>query len=105
MQEMSFYLKQLEEQGRSTELYSLVAVSNLPTDCTETLLWTIYGQFGAIESLVMPQYPNGACRGMQTFCQLLWCYGKSVSDLSLSTPSGAPILKIFFLCYQALTNR
>ena len=61
--EMQHYLKRLEMEGRAQELYSLVAVSNLPTDTTEMLLWSLFGQFGAIESLVMPTHVTGMCKG------------------------------------------
>eukprot|EP01061_Rhynchopus_euleeides_P013471 TRINITY_DN2351_c1_g1_i1.p2 TRINITY_DN2351_c1_g1~~TRINITY_DN2351_c1_g1_i1.p2 ORF type:complete len:434 (+),score=195.86 TRINITY_DN2351_c1_g1_i1:168-1469(+) len=62
--DVTFYMDLLEQQGRNEEIYSLVFVSGLPPDTTEALLWTIYGQFGAIETLLMPVYPNGMCKGV-----------------------------------------
>eukprot|EP01059_Diplonema_ambulator_P014045 TRINITY_DN24867_c0_g1_i2.p1 TRINITY_DN24867_c0_g1~~TRINITY_DN24867_c0_g1_i2.p1 ORF type:complete len:352 (+),score=73.88 TRINITY_DN24867_c0_g1_i2:63-1058(+) len=57
--EITDYISHLDP----TEHQTLLTVQNLPLETNETVLWALFGQYGAIAKIHMPSFPNGQCKG------------------------------------------
>eukprot|EP01063_Lacrimia_lanifica_P016897 TRINITY_DN2352_c0_g1_i3.p1 TRINITY_DN2352_c0_g1~~TRINITY_DN2352_c0_g1_i3.p1 ORF type:complete len:430 (+),score=164.74 TRINITY_DN2352_c0_g1_i3:135-1424(+) len=92
--EIEQYIMQYEGTGEENRI---VVVENIPLECPYELLWTLFGQWGAISLLQLPALAPGINKG---YAMVHFLDGASAATAVAATngfqvKSGAPTLKVY----------